>query len=118
VGYIQKILKELFDAEIEESLGGQTMEVPTLQVFPEQLRIKLETSAVDPDVVGFKSIVCYRTGLDVQVRQSFGGCIKSFVELLVAYQQTGTIRLANKPLNDYVVTVALEVAAEYKKPGR
>lgn len=118
MNYIQKLLKEAFDADIEQILGLATTKVDGMKIFEEQLRIRLEAFAVDPDVVGFKSIVCYRTGLDVQVAQFFGCCLSSFVKQFEAYRQSGTIRLANKTLNDYVVTTALEVAAKYQKPGK
>ncbi len=74
-------------------------------------------SELDPPpvgVVGFKSIACYRTGLDIQP-----------VELEVAAahfddikkQQTNQpLRLANKPLIDFLLQQALLIAAKYRLP--
>ena len=65
----QKIMKELFDADLEsDRLRGKHWDTmgSEIEAFQKQLRVRLEESAVDPDVVAFKSIVCYRTGLDVQ----------------------------------------------------
>jgi hypothetical protein len=109
----EKLLKEVFDPEVRQTIDS---EVTPMMAFQKQLRIRLERSAMDPDVVGFKSIVCYRTGLDIQVQPYFDLCIGAFAELFSVYQQSRKIRIAHKPLNDYVVTMALEVAAEYKKP--
>jgi len=116
VVYTQKLLKEVFDPKIQQTMDSEG--VTPMMAFQKQLRIRLERSAMDPDVVGFKSVVCYRTGLDVQVQPYLDLCVGAFAELFSVYQQSGKIRIAHKPLNDYVVTMALEVAAEYKKPGR
>ncbi|KIM37912.1 hypothetical protein M413DRAFT_30568 [Hebeloma cylindrosporum] len=113
----EKIMKELFDLDIAadgehwETAGGME------EAFRALFRGRLKECAVDPDVAGFKSIVCYRTGLDVQVA---GHPERRYwlllYEVYKTYQESGTVRLANKPLNDYVVAVTLEIAAEYKKP--
>ena len=109
-------MKELFDHDAElESYWG-TME-SDIEAFQAQLGDRLEESAVDPDVIGFKSIVCYRTGLDVHTKHTQLDCFKALEEELQTYRLYGTIRLAKKPLNDYVVALTLEVAAKCKKPG-
>ena len=116
----QKIMKELFDADLESSrLRGAHWDTmgSEIEAFQEKLKVSLEESAEDPDVVGFKSIVCYRTGLDVHMRHSQLDCFKALEEEFQTYRLTGTIRLAKKPLNDYVVALTLGVAAKYKKPG-
>ena len=113
-------MKELFDADLEsDRLRGRHWDTmgSEIEAFQTQLRVRLEESAVDPDVVGFKSIVCYRTGLDVQTSHTQLDYFKALEEVFQTYRLLGTIRLAKKPLNDYVVAVTLEVAAEYKKPG-
>jgi hypothetical protein len=87
--------------------------------FSATLRARLMASAEDPNVAGFKSVVCYRTGLGVSTVPD------TFVEAEALYDacwcfQSDTdvpLRLAHKPLNDFVVRTTLEVAAEHSKPG-
>jgi hypothetical protein len=117
---MQKIMKELFDADLEsDRLRGEHWDTmgSDIEAFQARLRVRLEESAVDPDVVGFKSIVCYRTGLDVHTRHTQLDCFKALEEEFERYRLFRAIRLAKKPLNDYVVALTLEVAAEYNKPG-
>lgn len=74
-------------------------------------------SQIDPpprDVVGLKSIAAYRTGLDIQVTP------RDFAEhrfySLKHEHQDQPLRLADKPLIDFLLTQALEIAAKHRLP--
>ncbi|KAF8216413.1 amidohydrolase-domain-containing protein [Mycena galopus ATCC 62051] len=91
--------------------------VSILQLFNTTFNASLHDSASDKNVVGFKSIACYRTGLDVApTADSEESIITSLKEVSEMYQETGTIRLAHKALNDYIVRMALQVSSECGKP--
>lgn len=82
----------------------------------------LEEAAADPEVVGFKSIVCYRTGLDVTVNihesgEYFNSAEQCVTMAYLKYDACRSIRLEAKPLNDYVVNETLRVAGQCGKPG-
>ena len=77
----------------------------------------LETDAVNKDVVGFKSIVCYRTGLDVALSNSKEELEQALLQLFDEYTRTGFLRLQHKPLNDEVVRITLNIAGNHNKPG-
>ncbi|KAJ7224341.1 amidohydrolase 2 [Mycena pura] len=95
----------------------QAINASTLNSFNVALKASLTESGNDDNVVGFKSIACYRTGLDVapsaESDESILTCLR---EVYTTYQQTGKIRLAHKTLNDHVVRMALEVAGKCGKP--
>lgn len=75
-------------------------------------------SAKDPNVAGFKSVVCYRTGLDVSAVDDSRAASTALMSIYLKYRQSNVpLRLADKPVNDFVVRMALEVAAEHNKPG-
>jgi hypothetical protein len=89
----------------------------TLSIFESRLIDHLTTLAAHPDVVGFKSIVCYRTGLDVSLGSSNEAKRVAINELWHTYlAEHGRIRLAHKALNDEVVRIALGVAGEKGLP--
>jgi predicted TIM-barrel fold metal-dependent hydrolase len=74
-------------------------------------------SEIDPpprDVVALKSIAAYRTGLDIQVTP------RDFAEhrfySLKHEHQDKPLRLADKPLIDFLLTQALEIAAKHRLP--
>lgn len=65
--------------------------------------------------VAFKSIAAYRSGLDVQ-RPSVSEAQKAFQKLHSDAQQTGTVRLNDKPLNDYLLWLVVEEATRQQLP--
>jgi hypothetical protein len=100
-------------------LGTDTLDVaPILSKFHDSLYYALEAEARNPDVVAFKSVVCYRTGLDISTFISQASLKFSILEIFKKYQSGENIRLCYKALNDMVVQVALEVAASHDIPGK
>jgi hypothetical protein len=85
--------------------------------FSEELRARLVASAKDPNVAGFKSVVCYRTGLDVSAVPDHAAESAALFNAYKHFQPNVPPRLADKPLNDLVVRTTLEVAAEHNKPS-
>ncbi|KAI0312031.1 amidohydrolase-domain-containing protein, partial [Amylostereum chailletii] len=108
---------------------------------------ELHTAGRDPDVVGFKSVVCYRTGLAVKplsngliaaiAASDLATLAEIFIEFLPSsdldvsnslaqlfdeYCNQGkaglkpSVRVAHKPLNDYIVGLTMVVAGVYGKP--
>ena len=62
-----------------------------------------------------KSIVAYRTGLDI-TEWSKDEAVASFVEASAEGKQRGTLRIAHKPLIDYLLHIAFQHAAEQELP--
>jgi hypothetical protein len=87
------------------------------KAFSEKLRERLEANAKDSNVVGFKSVVCYRTGLEVSSVPNRSAETSALFDTFKHAQSNEPLRLENKPLNDLVVRTTLEIAAEYNKPG-
>ncbi|MCS7056361.1 MAG: amidohydrolase family protein [Thermoflexales bacterium] len=81
--------------------------------FCEAFRAALE--ARGPDVIGFKSIVAYRTGLDVQPMDA-QGAERAFIALRARAERGEPVRVADKPLNDWLVWTMLEIAARDRVP--
>lgn len=88
-----------------------------LKKFSEKLRDRLEANAKDSNVAGFKSVVCYRTGLEVSTVPNRSMEASALFDTFSQSRSNVPLRLANKPLNDLVVRTTLEIAAEYNKPG-
>ncbi|KAK3365713.1 hypothetical protein B0T24DRAFT_396940 [Lasiosphaeria ovina] len=87
--------------------------------FLQQFDAHVLAAIEDPDVVGFKSVICYRTGLDIKAvdedaaREAFGEIISNFA--LLDFES-----LDQESLNDLVVhrTASLirDCASRQKKP--
>lgn len=71
--------------------------------------------ARDSGHAGLKSIIAYRTGLDINwtTREE---ATRAFGVVKDQADRDGAIRLANKPLNDFLVLTALEIANRQAMP--
>ncbi|KAJ7504468.1 amidohydrolase-domain-containing protein [Mycena galericulata] len=111
----EDILKTLFKTRRDSIPADNALS--TLDSFNSTLKASLTNSANDKNVVGFKSIACYRTGLDVTPsatsEEDTLDCLRAALRM---YEETGVIRLAHKALNDHIVRMALQVAGECQKP--
>jgi hypothetical protein len=71
--------------------------------------------ARDAGYVALKSIVAYRTGLALRPT-SRADAVAAFGGVKEQARREGRLRLATKPLNDYVVLLALQIAARQALP--
>jgi uncharacterized protein len=65
--------------------------------------------------VGLKSIIAYRTGLAIR-EASEAEAVEVFGTVKERARRDGRVRLADKPLNDYLILRALEVAEKQELP--
>ena len=87
--------------------------------FNGQFRNQIRALANDPDVRGFKSVICYRTGLDITLasqkafrpQQSLteSDLLTSFHEFLQQAIRSNNYRVQRKAFNDYLVVAVCDV---------
>lgn len=86
-----------------------------LSKFDQAIRAALD----DPQVVGFKSVICYRTGLkvDVNVEKDEEEWVKSsFIPVLIGKPENGgNYRINHKRLNDKLVVQTLRLLTSAKE---
>jgi hypothetical protein len=80
-------------------------------LFQESFKKMIASSIADPNVVGYKSVVCYRTGLNVQ-EPEHDAVVESFAR--TARQTGSACRIEDKPFNDWLVLRTLEVLGAAK----
>jgi hypothetical protein len=68
-------------------------------------------------VVGFKSIICYRTGLNISLTDTDETIASTLNDVFSMFRQSHLVRLQHKPLNDYVLRLALELCRDIGKPS-
>lgn len=77
----------------------------------------IREAIADPEVVGFKSVICYRTGLDIPAVVDIALARASFKALVTGYAGTaGPARIQHPGVNDLVVHRAAALIGEM--PGR
>jgi hypothetical protein len=109
---IQEIIAKLFEAGHLGSDPG----IEQLTRFAAILHARLKESAENPSVAGFKSVVCYRTGLDVDVASNVPAEVEA-LRSVCGQRANIPVRLKQKALNDFVVRMTLEIAQDHNKPG-
>lgn len=97
---------------------AKTMKVADVRAFLKSYLKLLAESARDPNVVGFKSVICYRTGLDIDItmKERLDSRSEPFLEYIQNGNETGSFRLNSKPLNDMITNLAVQISGEYGKP--
>lgn len=88
-----------------------------LELFNTKFRALVSASENDTEVVGYKSIAAYRTGLAVSTSGSKADIEISLSEAVNGYYDNGRrkLRLQHKAFNDHFVRMALDIV---KKPGQ
>jgi predicted TIM-barrel fold metal-dependent hydrolase len=115
-------------AELQAMLPCRVEPILRLETLAQELIIRHDTfeqmveayvaaaaSARAAGYVALKSIIAYRTGLDISpaTRQEAAA---AFVPLKEEARRAGQVRLASKPLCDYLVRLALEQAVKQELP--
>ncbi|KDQ54522.1 hypothetical protein JAAARDRAFT_135303 [Jaapia argillacea MUCL 33604] len=107
----QGILSSLIDSQ-----KASVVTPALLESFISAFSKALQHSAADPEVVGFKSVACYRTGLNVAISNTSAEIEESMMVAVSRYQTTKQLRIAEKAFNDLIVRMTCEVAGVCKKP--
>lgn len=103
-----QVLTSILPNGYDQSSSDITVLRQYLDQFSQGFNQKISEAIADPVVVGFKSVICYRTGLNVQVADD-----KDDSNLLESFSRTlsqgsgSTYRVEDKPLNDWLVRQAL-----------
>jgi hypothetical protein len=112
---MESTLKEASDevAASEEFLAGAWV------IFNGAFEDAIKDAISDEHVAGFKSVVCYRTGLDVE--HDYEQCLlrigKSFERYVQRCVKKRTFRIQSKDFNDLLVVKAMELLATTAAPG-
>lgn len=117
---IEAVAGQIFHKHAMAFTAGQDT-VALFDVVLNEFDTAIREAIEDPEVVGFKSVICYRTGLDVPAVVDVALARASFEEILTDYVDTaGTVRLQHPGLNDLILhrTAALisEMPGWTKKP--
>ncbi|PWY79226.1 glutamine synthetase/guanido kinase [Aspergillus heteromorphus CBS 117.55] len=103
-----QVLSSILPGGYDQSTGSPAVLQPYLNQFRQSFHERIAEAIADPAVVGFKSVICYRTGLAVQAADDTddGVLLQSFARTVS--RGTGSVyRVEDKPLNDWLVRQAL-----------
>ncbi|KAF3004916.1 hypothetical protein E8E13_006837 [Curvularia kusanoi] len=110
----ERLMESIVKDADEDDLGKTHFYTKTWTAFMDDFERKIQEAIDDPEVVGFKSVICYRTGLDVEedyerAAKAVGHPFERYVKSCVRKRN---FRIERKALNDYLVLRTLEVLSE------
>lgn len=109
---IEKLLEQLMELDLEEMGRDVDSEIKTIKRF----KANIEKAIADPEVAGFKSVICYRTGLAIpSYDASHGHLLRPFLKNI---GPGWPVRLQHDLLNPFFVhlTTHLLQRRKSKKP--
>ncbi|KAG1744379.1 amidohydrolase 2 [Suillus lakei] len=109
----ERILQDILVANDNSPLSIDIL----CDTFLKEFTTYMDEAAVDDHVVGYKSIACYRTGLDVDPEPcSADELHQCLVSVSEQFKETGSIRFEHKALIDHLVKIVLDIASKCRKP--
>ncbi|ORY15848.1 hypothetical protein BCR34DRAFT_598122 [Clohesyomyces aquaticus] len=107
---MESILRDASERDLDES--GYLTDLWV--TFTEEFEREIQENIQDFNVAGFKSVICYRTGLDIepdyeQAARDVGTPFERYVERAIRKRK---FRIERKALNDYLVLRTLEILSE------
>jgi len=110
----ERLMERIVQDADEDDLGKAKF-LPDIWVeFTDEFEREIQEAVQDPEVAGFKTVICYRTGLDIEpdyeeAARAVGHPFERYVKACVRKR---TYRVERKPLNDYLVLRTLEILSE------
>ena len=116
---IEKVAESILKRTLETTTQpGKSREMDSMDVFEtwETTFIATIKKCIrDPDVVGFKSVICYRTGLAIADFSSDNSRLKSAMDRMLS---SGSTRLEDRILSPYFVHLTAQLISESKGPRK
>lgn len=112
---MERIVRDAKDDDL-----GKTKFLPDTWVeFTDEFEREIQEAIKDPEVVGFKTVICYRTGLDIepdyeQAARAVGHPFERYVKNCIRKRN---YRIEKKALNDYLVLRTLEILSDRLPKG-
>ncbi|KAM5431674.1 hypothetical protein McanMca71_004907 [Microsporum canis] len=92
---------------------GKYSATQLLSIFEVAFRSRIRAYLEDLDVAGFKSIICYRSGLAVK-KPATEDVLRSFNAYFQSMSTDGNSRIDSKPLNDYLILSVFNIIRQYQ----
>jgi hypothetical protein len=110
----EKLMERIVGGAKDDDLGKPKFLPDTWLEFTDEFEREIQDAIKDPEVAGFKTVICYRTGLDIEpdyeeAAKSVGHPFERYVKACVRKRN---YRIERKPLNDYLVLRTLEILSD------
>jgi hypothetical protein len=115
----EDLMEGLVRRATEDDLAVAEFMADTFLLFTERFEIGIHQAIDDSEVVGFKSVICYRSGLDVE--PDYERCLRKigepFEHYIIRAVTDKRYRVDSKHVNDYLVLKTLEILTSRAERG-
>lgn len=110
----ERVMENLLRTATDRDLDEAEYLTDTWLAFTESFEREIQEAVQDDEVAGFKTVICYRTGLDIEpdyqrAAKDVGLPFERYVEKSIRKRR---YRIERKALNDYLVLRTLEILSE------
>lgn len=110
----ERLMESILNGVSSDELDDASFYTNTWVTLTEEFEREIQEAIQDPQVAGFKTVICYRTGLDMEpdyerAARGVGLPFERYVERCVRKKK---YRIERKDLNDYLVLRTLEILSE------
>ncbi|KAL6709580.1 hypothetical protein ACN47E_001515 [Coniothyrium glycines] len=112
----ERLMRSRLRKADESDLGDSKFLPNTWVKFTNDFEREIQDAIADPDVAGFKTVICYRSGLDIEpdyeeAAKAVGHPFERYVKNCIRKRN---YRIEKKAVNDYLVLRTLEILSERK----
>ncbi|KIW00908.1 hypothetical protein, variant [Verruconis gallopava] len=116
----ESLMAELTRNAKDEDLAVADFMADTYLLFTERFEIQIKQAIEDPEVAGFKSIICYRSTESLNIEPDYERALlkigPSFEAYIARCVERKRYRVDSKSVNDFLVLKTLELlASSYEK---
>lgn len=110
----ERVMERIVRKANEDDLGNAKFLPDTWVKFTDDFEREIQDAIEDREVVGFKSVICYRTGLDIEpeYEEAAKAVSHPFERYVKNCIRKRSYRIERKALNDYIVLRTLEILSE------
>ncbi|CBX98178.1 similar to developmental protein fluG [Plenodomus lingam JN3] len=110
----ERLMERLVRKAKEDDLAKTKFLTDIWVAFTDNFEGAIQDAIADPEVAGFKTVICYRTGLDIEpdyeeAAKVVGHPFERYVKNCIRKR---SYRIEKKALNDYIVLRTLEILSE------
>ncbi len=115
----ERLMESIVRDATEDDFGKPKFLPDTWVAFTEDFEREIEDAIKNRDIAGFKTVICYRTGLDIEheydmAARAVGHPFERYVKSCIRKR---TYRIEKKALNDYLVLRTLEILSDQLQRG-
>jgi hypothetical protein len=115
----ENLMEGIVRRATEDDLAVAEFMADTFLLFAERFEIQIHQAVDDAEVAGFKSVICYRSGLDVE--PDYEHCLRKigepFEHYIIRSVTEKRYRIDSKHINDYLVLKTLEILTSRAEKG-